>query len=190
MGQNPPWVQPATPKPLCRWFPRLRSASPPCLSLRREGRWPEKCSSRGPPPPAGPPPPPIGPTAPHRPTASHTNGLAQGARGLSCLAGVHSRLASQPGAVGSQRSPEGCADGRFSALPPTRSPSRIPTLPGSRLSLSVSVYVHGILGWFRRLRIRLQCRRPWLDSWVHKIRWRRDRLPTPVFLGFPCGPDG
>ena len=25
------------------------------------------------------------------------------------------------------------------------------------------------------------------DSWVGKIPWRRDRLPTPVFLGFPCG---
>ena len=25
------------------------------------------------------------------------------------------------------------------------------------------------------------------DSWVRKICWRRDRLPTPVFLGFPCG---
>ena len=25
----------------------------------------------------------------------------------------------------------------------------------------------------------------WLDSWGGKIRWRRDRLPTPVFLGFP-----
>ena len=23
------------------------------------------------------------------------------------------------------------------------------------------------------------------DSWVRKILWRRDRLPTPVFLGFP-----
>ena len=23
-----------------------------------------------------------------------------------------------------------------------------------------------------------------------KIRWRRDRLPTPVFLGFPGGSDG
>ena len=33
----------------------------------------------------------------------------------------------------------------------------------------------------------LQCRRPWFDSWVGKIHWRRDRLPTPVFLGFPCG---
>ena len=26
--------------------------------------------------------------------------------------------------------------------------------------------------------------------WVGKIRWRSDRLPTPVFLGFPCGSDG
>ena len=26
--------------------------------------------------------------------------------------------------------------------------------------------------------------------WVSKIRWRRDRLPTPVFLGFPCGSVG
>ena len=23
------------------------------------------------------------------------------------------------------------------------------------------------------------------DSWVRKIPWRRDRLPTPVFLGLP-----
>ena len=29
--------------------------------------------------------------------------------------------------------------------------------------------------------------RPWFNSWVRKIFWRRDRLPTPVFLGFPCG---
>ena len=38
--------------------------------------------------------------------------------------------------------------------------------------------------------IRLQCRRPWFDSWVRKIHWTRDRLPTPVFLGFPCGSAG
>ena len=31
------------------------------------------------------------------------------------------------------------------------------------------------------------CRRPWFDSWVGKIRWRRDRPPTPVFLGLPGG---
>ena len=27
-------------------------------------------------------------------------------------------------------------------------------------------------------------------SWVGKIHWRRDRLPTPVFLGFPWGSAG
>ena len=31
---------------------------------------------------------------------------------------------------------------------------------------------------------------PWFDSWARKIHWRRDRLPTPVFLGFPCGSAG
>ena len=25
-----------------------------------------------------------------------------------------------------------------------------------------------------------------MDSWVGKILWRRDKLPTPVFLGFLC----
>ena len=28
------------------------------------------------------------------------------------------------------------------------------------------------------------------NSWVRKIHWRRDRLPTPVFWGFPCGSAG
>ena len=31
----------------------------------------------------------------------------------------------------------------------------------------------------------LQCRRPGFNHWVRKIPWRRDRLPTTVFLGFP-----
>ena len=30
-------------------------------------------------------------------------------------------------------------------------------------------------------RIHLQCRRPRFDTWVGKIPWRRERLPTPVF---------
>ena len=38
--------------------------------------------------------------------------------------------------------------------------------------------------------IRLQGRKPWFDSWVRKIPWRRDRLPTPVFFSFPDGSDG
>ena len=28
-----------------------------------------------------------------------------------------------------------------------------------------------------------------MDSWVRKILWRRNRLPTPVFLGFSGGSD-
>ena len=35
-----------------------------------------------------------------------------------------------------------------------------------------------------------QCRRPGFNSCVAKISWRRDRLLTPVFLGFPCGSAG
>ena len=31
------------------------------------------------------------------------------------------------------------------------------------------------------VKIHLQCRRPWFDSWVRKIPWRRERLPIPVF---------
>ena len=38
--------------------------------------------------------------------------------------------------------------------------------------------------------IRLQCRRRQFDSWVGKILWRRDRLPTQVFMGFPGSSDG
>ena len=32
--------------------------------------------------------------------------------------------------------------------------------------------------------------RHWFNSWVGNIHWRRDRLPAPVFLGFPCGSAG
>ena len=31
----------------------------------------------------------------------------------------------------------------------------------------------------------LQCRRPRFDTWVGNIPWRRNRLPTLLFLGFP-----
>ena len=34
------------------------------------------------------------------------------------------------------------------------------------------------------------CRRLWFNSWVGKIPFRRDRLPTPVFLVFPAGSNG
>ena len=44
--------------------------------------------------------------------------------------------------------------------------------------------------WLSWQRIRLQCRRPGFNPWVGKIPWRRDRLPTPGFLGFPSGSAG
>ena len=31
---------------------------------------------------------------------------------------------------------------------------------------------------------------PQFNFWVRKIHWRRNRLPTPVFLGFPCDSAG
>ena len=42
----------------------------------------------------------------------------------------------------------------------------------------------------QQLKICLQCRRPPSDSWVRKICWRRNRLPTPVFLSFSGGSAG
>ena len=30
----------------------------------------------------------------------------------------------------------------------------------------------------------------WFNSWVKKIHWSRDRLSTPIFLGFPGGSAG
>ena len=35
-----------------------------------------------------------------------------------------------------------------------------------------------------------QCGRPRFIFWVGKICWRRDRLPTPIFLGFSGGSAG
>ena len=35
-----------------------------------------------------------------------------------------------------------------------------------------------------------RCKKHGFDPWVRKTPWRRDRLPTPVFLGFPGGSAG
>ena len=39
----------------------------------------------------------------------------------------------------------------------------------------------GLSLWLGWQRICLQCGRPGFDSWIRKIPWRRERLPTPVF---------
>ena len=43
-------------------------------------------------------------------------------------------------------------------------------------------YGRALPRWLRLLRICLQCRRPRFDPWVGKIPWRREWLPTPIFL--------
>ena len=58
-------------------------------------------------------------------------------------------------------------------------------LLASTINKTLPIYLN-----FLCLLISLQCRGLRLDSLVVKIRWRRDRLPTPVFLGFPCGSAG
>ena len=40
----------------------------------------------------------------------------------------------------------------------------------------------GLPWWLRWGRLCLQCGRPRFNSWVRKIPWRREWLPTPVFL--------
>ena len=43
-------------------------------------------------------------------------------------------------------------------------------------------HILGLLWWLRWWRICLQCGRPGFDPWVGKIPWKREWLPTPVFL--------
>ena len=59
--------------------------------------------------------------------------------------------------------------------------------------IAILVDVDWYLIWFwlgSPIRICLQCKRPGLESWLGKIPWERDRLPIPVFLGFPGALDG
>ena len=55
---------------------------------------------------------------------------------------------------------------------------------------SESISKHGLPLWVSWERICLQWGRPGFDPWVGKTPWRRDRPPTPVFLGFPGGSAG
>ena len=48
-----------------------------------------------------------------------------------------------------------------------------------------------LISWFDHCTgTKLQLRRHQFDSWVGKICWWRDRLPTPVLLSFPGSSDG
>ena len=65
------------------------------------------------------------------------------------------------------------------------------------MMISVSTYRHFIksngYSWtslIAQLVKNLQFRRHRFDAWVRMISWRRDRLPIPVFLGFPGGSAG
>ena len=59
----------------------------------------------------------------------------------------------------------------------------LPTIPPSIRLLSNESTLH--MTWPKYLR---QCWGFWFNSWVRKILWRRDKLPTPVFMGFPGSP--
>ena len=50
--------------------------------------------------------------------------------------------------------------------------------------------IRGLPWWLSWQRIHLRCGRPGFDPWVGTIPWRRERLPTPVFLGFLDGSAG
>ena len=43
-------------------------------------------------------------------------------------------------------------------------------------------WVHGLVWWLRRYRIRLQCGKPGFDPWIEMMPWRKAWQPTPVFL--------
>ena len=49
-------------------------------------------------------------------------------------------------------------------------------------NLVICIYSHGLPWWLSWERVHLQCRRPGFNPWVEKIPWRRERLPTVVFL--------
>ena len=53
------------------------------------------------------------------------------------------------------------------------------------------VIIYSSLPWqLRWSKIHQQCRRSQFNSWVGDIRWRRDKLPTSVFLGIFYGLSG
>ena len=59
--------------------------------------------------------------------------------------------------------------------------------PGQNTGVGSCSFLQGIFPIQGSNPVLLHCRQPQFYSWVGKICWRRDRPPTPVFLGFPCG---
>ena len=49
----------------------------------------------------------------------------------------------------------------------------------------INIYMYSLIAQLVKNLPAMQ--RTWFNSWVRKIRWGRDRLPTPIFLGFPYG---
>ena len=60
-------------------------------------------------------------------------------------------------------------------------PRGVGGVPISNYYLGGFKRTRGLPWWLRPERI-LECRRPGFDPWVGKIPWRREWLPTPVFL--------
>ena len=67
----------------------------------------------------------------------------------------------------------------WAALSPTNLGLLVSWLSSSLASLIAQLEKNPLYQW-----------RPQFNPWVRKICRRRDRLPTPVFLGFPCGSAG
>ena len=60
--------------------------------------------------------------------------------------------------------------------------TRISCTAGGFFTTEIMYLKYGLPWWLRWERICLQCRIPKFDSWVGKMAWRREWLPTWVFL--------
>ena len=61
---------------------------------------------------------------------------------------------------------------------------------GIHTQICIYIYIYGASLVAQLVKNPPKCRTLRFDSWVRKIPWRRERLPTPVFLGLPGSSDG
>ena len=61
---------------------------------------------------------------------------------------------------------------------------------GIHTQICMYIYIYGASLAAQLVKNPPKCRSLRFDSWVRKIPGRKDRLPTPVFLGFPGSSDG